>query len=157
MKWIVPTRWAPYLSSVLRIVAAFTYVLHGTQKLLGFPAAQPPRPTVAIGSLAGTAGILEMVGGILLFTGLFTKPVAFLLAGEMAYAYLTVHAPRSFWPLVNLGELAVLYCFIWLYFAGAGGGPLSLDALVARGRHGSPHGDPYGSKHTGPGRSNRTD
>jgi putative oxidoreductase len=82
--------------------------------------------------LLGLASGLEMLGGTLLLLGLFTKPVAFLLAGEMAVAYFTAHAPRGFWPLVNRGEPAVLFCFVWLYFAAAGGGPWSLDALRRR-------------------------
>lgn len=124
-------RWTPLLLSVLRIVAAFLFVAHGTQKWLAFPV---PRgtPTV-LWSLAGAAGLLELVGGALLLVGLFTRPVAFVLSGLMAFAYFIAHAPQGFWPIVNRGELAVLYCFVFLYLAAAGGGPLGLDRWL-RGR-----------------------
>lgn len=124
----IPNRWSPYLLSVLRIVAAFTFTTHGTQKLIAFPVLEPRDPVPFV-SMLGLAGVLEAVGGLLLLLGLFTRPVAFLLAGEMAFAYFIVHAPRSFWPLLNGGEVAVLFCFIWLYLAAAGPGPWSLDAL----------------------------
>lgn len=127
----IPARWAPYLQSVLRIVVAFLFIAHGTQKFFGFPAAEA-RATVPLLSQLGLASVLEMVGGVLLLLGLFTRPIAFVLAGEMAVAYFTAHLPRGFWPLVNRGEPAVLFCFIWLYFAAAGAGPWSLDALRAR-------------------------
>jgi len=117
--------WSPRLLSVMRIVAAFLFLAHGTQKLLAFPPGQ--MGTVAIGSLMGMAGVLELVGGTLLLVGLFTRPVAFILAGEMAYAYFTAHAPRGFWPIANGGELAALYCFIFLYLAAIGAGPWSVD------------------------------
>lgn len=129
----LPARWAPYLQSVLRIVVAFLYICHGTQKLLGFPSAAPS-PGVPIASLLGLASGLEIIGGTLLLLGLFTRPVAFLLSGEMAVAYFMVHAPRGFWPLVNRGEPAVFFCFVWLFFAAAGAGPWSLDAAWAPGR-----------------------
>jgi putative oxidoreductase len=121
----------PRLLSVLRIVAAFLFIAHGTQKLFGVPAAEPRDP-VALFSLPGIAGILETFGGLLLVVGLFTRPVAFLLAGEMAVAYFLRHAPQAFWPLLNRGELAVLYCFLYLYLAAVGGGPWSLDRLRRR-------------------------
>ena len=127
----IPARWAPYLQSVLRIVVAFLFIAHGTQKLFGFPSAEP-RAAVPLLSLFGLAGVIETFGGAFLLLGLFTRPVAFLLAGEMAAAYFLSHAPRSFWPLVNRGEPAVLFCFAWLYFAAAGAGPWSLDALRGR-------------------------
>ena len=123
MKFAVVSRMTPYLQSALRIAAAFIFVLHGTQKLFGFPGGSP----VPAGSLLGAAGVLEAVGGTLMLLGLFTRPVAFVLAGEMAVAYLTTHMPRGTWPILNGGELAVLFCFIWLYFAAAGPGPLSID------------------------------
>ena len=126
----IPTRWAPYLRSVLRIIVAFLFIAHGTQKFFGFPAADA-RATVPLLSQLGLASVLEMVGGSLLLLGLFTRPIAFVLAGEMAVAYFTAHAPRGFWPLVNRGEPAVLFCFVWLYFAAVGAGPWSLDALRA--------------------------
>jgi putative oxidoreductase len=130
----LPARWAPYLQSVLRIVAAFTFMTHGTQKLFASPTADPAASTVPLVSLYGLAGVLETFGGLLLLLGLFTRPVAFVLAGEMAVAYFMAHWPRSFWPILNRGEPALLFCFIWLYFAAAGPGPLSLDAKSRRRR-----------------------
>jgi uncharacterized membrane protein YphA (DoxX/SURF4 family)/broad specificity phosphatase PhoE len=123
---------APRVQSLLRIVAALTFITHGTQKLLAFPALQPRDPVPLLSQL-GVAGVLESVGGSLLLLGLFTRPVAFLLSGEMAVAYFTAHAPRSFWPILNGGEVAVLFCFLWLFFAAAGPGPWSLDALRGGG------------------------
>jgi putative oxidoreductase len=116
-------RFAPYLLSVLRIAAAFTFIAHGTQKLFGMPGGE----RVALNSLLGLAGVLEAGGGALMLVGLLARPVAFILAGEMAYAYFTQHAPRGTWPIQNQGELAVLYCFVWLYFSAAGPGPISID------------------------------
>jgi putative oxidoreductase len=115
------------LLSILRIVAGFLFIVHGTQKILGLPT--PPPYEVALMSRSGIAGLLELVGGALLMLGLWTRPVAFLLSGEMAFAYFLAHAGQNFWPLLNRGELAVLYCFLFLYFAAAGGGPWSVDAL----------------------------
>jgi putative oxidoreductase len=115
----IPARWAPYLQSVLRIVVAFLFVAHGSQKFFGFPAAEA-RVGIPLMSLLGLASMIEMIGGTLMFLGLLTRPVAFVLAGEMAAAYFTNHAPRGFWPLVNRGEPAVFFCFTWLYFAAAG-------------------------------------
>lgn len=125
--------WAPQLRSVLRVVAGFLFMAHGTQKLFGAPAAEPRDP-VELLSLIGVAGVLESFGGLLLLLGLLTRPVAFLLAGEMAVAYFLRHLPRGFWPILNRGELAALYCFVFLYFAAVGGGPWSLDALRRSGR-----------------------
>jgi putative oxidoreductase len=122
------SRWAPRILSVLRIVTAFLFMAHGGQKLLGFPASLPSPPSLL--SLLGVAGILELFGGLLMLLGLFTRPVAFLLSGEMAVAYFMVHAPQRFWPLLNRGELAMLYCFIYFYLFVAGGGAWSLDRLV---------------------------
>jgi putative oxidoreductase len=122
--------WAPYLQSILRVVAAFLFMQHGMSKLFAFPVALLPNGgTVAIASQLGVAGILETFGGLCLLLGLFTRPVAFLLAGEMAVAYFTSHAPQGFWPLVNHGEPAVFFAFAWLFFSAAGPGPWSLDAL----------------------------
>jgi putative oxidoreductase len=123
------SRVVPHLLSVLRIVAAFLFIAHGTQKLFGFPAAGP---RFALFSMLGAAGIVETVGGLLMLLGLFTRPVAFILSGEMAVAYFMQHAPRGIWPIVNGGELAALYSFLWLYFATAGPGPWSVDGLRRR-------------------------
>jgi putative oxidoreductase len=129
-KW--PAR-APYLLSVLRIVAAFLFMQFGTAKLLAFPAAiMPGGGTAPVVSLVGLASILEMFGGLLLLLGLFARPVAFILAGEMAVAYFMGHAPQGFWPVLNQGYTAILFCFIWLYFSAAGPGPWSLDAKRGR-------------------------
>jgi putative oxidoreductase len=121
--------WAPQLLSLLRIVAAFMFIQPGTMKLLGWPMAMPGGGTVPLLSQMGVGAVMEIVGGSLLLVGLFTRPVAFLLSGEMAVAYFQFHAPQSFWPIVNQGQPAVLYCFIWLYLSAAGAGPWSLDAL----------------------------
>jgi putative oxidoreductase len=132
------SQWTPRLHSVLRIVAALLFLQHGTQKLFVVPSSQSATP-VALSSLLGVAGVLEVVGGLLLLVGLWTRPVAFVLSGHMAVAYFFRHAPQGFWPLLNRGEVAVLYCFMFLYFAAAGGGPWSLDARggpAARKREG---------------------
>jgi putative oxidoreductase len=122
------TVWAPRMLSILRIVAALIFMEHGTQKLLGFPPSDRPSPELF--SLIGLAGLLELVGGALLALGLFTRPVAFILSGEMAFAYWMAHAPRNFFPVLNEGDAAILYCFVFLYLAVAGGGAWSLDNLL---------------------------
>jgi putative oxidoreductase len=123
-------KWADWLLSVLRIITGFLFVEHGTQKWLAFPA---PRATEThLWTLSGFAGMLELIGGLLLLFGLFTRPVAFVLSGLMAAAYFIAHAPQGFWPILNRGELAVLYCFVFLYLAAAGGGPWSLDRWIRR-------------------------
>jgi putative oxidoreductase len=132
-KW---SAWGPRLQSVLRIVAAFMFMLAGTMKLFAFPTGIPPDGgTVQLVSQIGLGGILETFGGGLLFVGLFTRPVAFLLAGEMAVAYFQFHSVQSFWPVMNGGVAAVLYCFVWLYFSAAGAGPWSLDAKLEVAEH----------------------
>ncbi|MGB9028407.1 MAG: DoxX family protein [Rhodomicrobium sp.] len=123
--------FAPQLLSILRIVAAVIFLEHGAQKLLGFPAA-PPNGFPAFLSLIWWQGIIELVGGILLFLGLFTRPVAFILAGDMAFAYWMVHAPKSFYPALNGGDAAILYCFVFLYIAFAGGGAWSIDRMLRK-------------------------
>jgi putative oxidoreductase len=122
--------WEPRLLSVLRIVTAFLYMPHGTQKLFAFPSGMGPdgTGTVNLGTIFGAAGIIETVGGALLLVGLFTRPVAFLVAGEMAVTYFKFHNPRDFWPLLNQGEIVVMFCIAWLYISAAGGGPWSVDA-----------------------------
>jgi putative oxidoreductase len=124
--------WSPHLLSLLRVMAALLFLEHGTSKLLGVPPSAM-HWSFQVSSLIGWSGILEFVGGILLAVGLFTRVTAFILSGEMAVAYFMVHAPNNFFPLVNKGELAVLYCFVFLYLAVAGGGPWSLDRLRHRG------------------------
>ena len=120
---------APQLRGVLRIVAASLFMLAGSMKLFAFPAGIPPNGgTVPLMSQLGLGAVLEVFGGGLLLLGLFTRPVAFLLSGEMAVAYFQFHFPKGYWPNLNGGVPAVLYCFLWLYFSAAGAGPWSLDA-----------------------------
>ena len=127
--------WSPELLSVLRIIVAFLFITHGTTKWFAFPGAVMPGGGVApMGSLPWVAAVIETIGGALILVGLFTRVVAFILAGEMAVAYFYGHAPHGFWPVLNMGELAVLFCFIFLYMAAAGSGPWSVDALRARRR-----------------------
>jgi len=128
--------WSPQLLSVLRIVTGFLFMAHGMQKWLGFPV--PPPSPVTLTSLAGAAGMLELVGGPLILIGLFTRPVAFVLSGLMAFAYFIAHAPGGFWPIVNRGELAALYSFVFLYLAAAGGGPWSVDNWLRNSGIGRP-------------------
>lgn len=126
------TVWAPRVLSILRFVAALIFFEHGTAKLFGFP---PSEHSPTFLSLPWIAGVLEVGGGALLMLGLFTRPVAFVLSGLMAFAYWLAHAPRSIYPLLNDGDAAILYCFIFLYLAFAGGGPWSLDAWLANNRN----------------------
>ncbi len=122
--------WAPRVLSILRIAAGLLILQHGTTKLLGFPASQ--MSGIPVGSMPGIAGVIELVGGILVVIGLFTRPAAFILSGMTAVAYWYVHAPQGFYPLLNGGELAALYCFVFLYLACAGGGVWSIDAKRGR-------------------------
>jgi putative oxidoreductase len=120
---------APQLLSVLRVVAALIFVQAGTVKLFAFPIGMPPNGgTATFPSQVWIGGLLEVVGGALLAVGLFTRPVAFVLSGMMAVAYFQFHAPGGFWPAVNGGTAAAIYCFVWLYVSAAGAGPWSLDA-----------------------------
>ena len=125
--------WRPRALALLRIVTAYLFLTHGTSKLLGMPHVAM-FDKLQLFSLMGLAGTLELVGGVLLLVGLFTRPVAFILSGEMAFAYFMGHAPGGNWlvPMLNMGELAVLYCFVFLYFAAAGAGAWSLDAMWRR-------------------------
>jgi putative oxidoreductase len=123
-------RYASQALSLLRIVAALLFVLHGTSKLLNYPPFPMALPQP--GTLLWVGAILELVGGLLLLVGLFSRPVAFILSGEMAVAYWMVHAPQSTFPSVNQGEAAILFCFIWLLIAAAGPGAWSLDAKRKR-------------------------
>ena len=122
-------RYAPYVLSIVRIVAALLFFEHGTSRLFGWPS---PLPTPALLSMYWFAGAIELVGGALLALGLFTRPVALIMSGEMAFAYFISHAPAGFFPILNRGDAAILYCFIFLYIAFAGGGPWSVDALMGR-------------------------
>ena len=123
----IPGVWKPRILSVLRIVAGFLFMTHGSAKILHVPDVQG-FDHIQVFSLVGVAGLLELIGGTLVMIGLFTRPAAFVLSGEMAFAYFIAHAPTSFLPLLNHGESAVLYCFLFLYLAFAGPGPWSLDA-----------------------------
>jgi putative oxidoreductase len=121
--------WSPRLLSVLRIVAALLFLQHGLAKLLHFPHVAM-FDQLQLFSLLGLAGVIELVGSVLLLIGLFTRPAAFIMSGEMAVAYFMAHGPRGFFPILNQGELALLFCFVFLYLAAAGGGPWSLDAAL---------------------------
>ena len=137
MPFALPATWAPKLRSVLRIVVGLMFMLHGAQKLLGFPEAgaklQPHAP-----AYLKAAGFIELVGGALIALGLLTSIAAIIASGEMAVAYFKQHAPNGFWPTLNGGELAALYCFVLLYLAIAGPGPWSIDAMLGRGRGKAP-------------------
>jgi putative oxidoreductase len=122
-------RLRPYILSILRIVVGLLFLEHGLSKVFNFPA---PSPVPSLSGLLILAAILETVGAALFLVGAYTRIVAFILSGQMAFAYFMAHAPRSFYPLANGGELAVLYCFVFLYFAFAGGGPLSLDRAALK-------------------------
>jgi putative oxidoreductase len=129
-KWCA---WGPQLRAILRIVAALMFMQVGAMKVFAFPAGIPPNGgTAPFLSQLWIGGAFEVFGGALLLLGLFTRPVAFVLAGEMAVAYFQFHFPRSFWPTLNGGMAAALYCFVWLYFSAAGAGPWSLDAKRGR-------------------------
>ena len=123
--------YAPYALSVLRIVGGFLFLQHGSQKLFGYPM-PPPGGKPPVASLYGLAGLFEFIGGILIMIGLLTRPIAFLLSGEMAVAYFTAWAPRGFFPINNGGEEAVINCFLFLWLVTAGAGPWSLDDLLHR-------------------------
>jgi putative oxidoreductase len=126
------SRWQPQLLAILRIVAGLLFLEHATQKFLAFPVpfpVPPPLPPMLIG-----AGVIELVGGLLITLGLFTRLAAFIAAGEMAAAYFITHFPRSFWPAANMGEAAILFCFVFLYLAAAGPGAWSVDGARFRNR-----------------------
>ena len=131
-------RWNRRMLGVLRIVTGLLFVMHGTQKWFGYPPSPMMKSPVALTSLLGVAAVIETVGGTAIVLGLFTRVIAFVLSGEMAVAYFIQHFPKSPIPLVNQGELAVLYCFIYLYFVFAGAGAWSIDALMAHSTPGSP-------------------
>jgi putative oxidoreductase len=121
--------WSPRALSILRIIVGLLFLEHGTSKYLSLPVS--PMTGAAPTSLSGINGMIELVGGVLIVLGLFTRPVAFILAGDMAVAYFIAHGPRGFFPLLNGGELAIIYCFVFLYLAVAGGGEWSIDHLRA--------------------------
>jgi putative oxidoreductase len=123
---ILPSSLAPYLHAAPRIVAGLLYLEHGTSKLFGFPH-DVHYDGLQIVSLMGLAGVLEMVGGFLILIGLFTRPVAFVLSGMMAAAYFMAHGSKGFFPALNGGDAAILFCFVFLYLASAGPGPFSVD------------------------------
>jgi putative oxidoreductase len=130
------SRWqlkSSTLLGLLRLITAFLFIQYGTSKLFAFPGPMTPDgSTVPLMSLMGVAGMLELVGGALLFLGLLTRPVAFILSGEMAFAYFMGHASQGFWPVLNQGTTAVLFCFLFLYFSAAGPGAFSVSSLMHR-------------------------
>ena len=125
------SRWHPQLLALLRIVSALLFLEHGTAKLFAFPVAQPgapdPLPTMLL-----AAAVIELVAGVLIALGLFTRLAAFVAAGEMAVAYFMGHFPRGFWPVANMGDAAILFCFVFLYLAAAGPGAWSVDGIRAK-------------------------
>ena len=123
--------WEPRVLSILRVMAGLLFMEHGLAKVFDFPPQPNHRPYVLLTLVPGLAGILEALGGLLITLGLYTRIVAFLLSGEMAFAYFMSHAPRGFFPLPNNGDTAILYCFVFLYLWVAGGGSWSLDRLRA--------------------------
>lgn len=123
---VIPRTFAPYLLSILRIMTGLLFLEHGTGKLLTFPAGLPFIDKMPSGMLYFT-GTMELIGGVLIVIGLFTRPVAFILAGFMAFAFFLAHFPMSVFPAINGGEAAVVYCFVFLYLAAAGAGPWSVD------------------------------
>ena len=124
-------KYAPYIYALLRIVAGLMFTMHGTQKLFGVPG---NTPTMPLASVVGVAGVIELVCGLMILLGLFASIAAFIASGMMAVAYFMAHFPSGFWPIINKGELAVLYCFIFLYIAARGSGVWSLDSIIGRGR-----------------------
>ena len=128
--------WLPLALGILRIVVGLLFLEHGTQKILGFSPSTRPGPELL--SLQGVQGLIELVGGALILIGLFTRPVAFILCGDMAVAYFMSHAPKNFFPMLNGGDAAILYCFVFLYLVFAGGGAWSLDEALFRGRPRTP-------------------
>jgi putative oxidoreductase len=124
----VLSTWSPRLLSVLRIATSLLFLQHATAKLFGFPHVAY-FDNLKLASLLGVAGLIELIGGVLVLVGLFTRPAAFILSGMMAVAYFMAHAPQGFFPLLNQGELAALYCFVFVYLAAAGGGAWSVDEL----------------------------
>ncbi|HEX8848937.1 MAG TPA: DoxX family protein [Gemmatimonadaceae bacterium] len=129
-----PAPWPSRMLSVFRIVAGALFISFGTMKIFGYPPIPPGSPPIVLMSQMGIGGLLEVFGGILITLGLFTRPVAFVLAGEMAVAYFQFHFPQSFFPTTNMGTPAIMYCFFFLYLVFAGAGVWSVDAAIARRR-----------------------
>jgi len=123
------TSWSPHVLSLLRVASGLAFMAHGTMKWLNFP---PSTMNVTLTSWGGAAGVIELVGGALIVLGLFTRPAAFLCSGTMAVAYFMAHAPKSFFPVLNGGDAALLYCFVFFYLVFAGPGPWSLDAIIRK-------------------------
>ena len=126
------SRWAPYAGSLLRIMTGLLYLSHGLQKLFDFPAPPDRLPPPGLVAIVFVASILELVGGALIAVGFYTRIVAFILSGEMAVAYFMIFAPNGFFPILNGGLLTIMYCFVYFYFAFAGGGPVSVDNLIRK-------------------------
>jgi putative oxidoreductase len=127
-------RHGPLMRSLLRIVAGLLFLAHGSQKFLSFPAGEGAGSGLGLQDPSAYAGVIELIAGSLIALGLFTRPAAFLASGTMAVAYWIAHAPQSFFPVNNMGDAAILYCFVFLYFVFAGPGPLSVDAILDRRR-----------------------
>ncbi len=127
--------WRPRVLSIMRIVTGFLFIQHGTMKMFGWPLAQ--RGEFVLFSLSGTAGVLEVFGGLLIMIGLFTRSTAFVMSGLMAFAYFLAHAPQGFLPITNGGELATVWSFLFLYLAFAGGGEWSVDQFLANRKQGA--------------------
>jgi putative oxidoreductase len=132
MSTIIRRRYADIAHTLLRVMAGLLFAQHGAQKLFGLLGGfgPPPGGRVALVSVFGLAGVIEFFGGLMIALGILTRPIAFIAAGEMAVAYFTAHAPRGLWPILNQGEPAVLYCFVFLYLAAVGPGPYSVDARL---------------------------
>jgi putative oxidoreductase len=129
-----PAPWPGRILSIVRIVTGLVFITFGTMKVFNLPPLPPGQPPIPLMSQAGIGGLMEIIGGTLIVLGLFTRPVAFILSGEMAVAYWQFHAPQSMWPSENMGTPAIMYCFFFLYLVFAGPGPWSLDARIARRR-----------------------
>ena len=128
------SRWQPQMHAILRIVTGLLFLEHGTQKFLSFPPGEAAGSGLAFANLGAYAGVIELLCGFLVTIGLFTRPAAFLASGTMAVAYWYAHAPQNFFPVNNMGDAAILYCFVFLYFAAAGPGPWSVDGARFRSR-----------------------
>jgi len=134
------SRFSPHALAALRIITALLFIEHGTMKLFGFPAGEQPME-ISLFSLMGLAGVLEAIGGLLVLVGLFTRPTAFILSGQMAVAYFMAHAPNGFYPVLNNGDAAILFCFVFLYLVFAGPGAWSVDGARSVSRFNRPQAD----------------